>query len=178
MTKSEIMALAQFNLKTMIDWISFADRKASYLLTMSLALFSVFFAVLPSASEDIHKYLFANNIALWLLAIFLILLFQLYFIFAIIGIYKLVKVITPRSAPSSVKKSFLFFETIKGMDMQVFKETLAQMDEEMIIDELNDSTYINAVIASEKYSDIGKAIRYLRLAAVAGIIAIYVVLVF
>ncbi len=94
------------------------------------------------------------------------------------GIIKLIRVITPKLIPKSSRKSVLFFETIKDMEIQNFKQAIAEMGEEKIIDELNDQSYNNAVVASTKYLDIINAIGYLKLSGLFGIVFILIISIF
>lgn len=175
MSKENNIKLAEFNLKNISSWIEIADKKAGYFLTIALALFSVSFTILPKVSANIRSYFSEGSTLLLLLGIVLVLIFLAYFILAILGIRRLVRVITPRLIPKTCRKSVLFYETIKDMELENFKRNIQEMSDERIVDELSDQAYNNATVASEKYRDIRKAITLLKWGSLFAILFLVIV---
>jgi len=177
MSKENNIQLAKFNLENINRWIEFADKKAGFFLTITLALFSISFTIIPTAWRIISGLILHNKSIDSISAIILVLIFLIYFILAILGINKLIKVIKPRMVSKSCRKSILYYETIKDMEIEVFKKEIQELSEEKIIDELSDQTYNNAVVASEKYKNIAEAIRFLQWSGLLAILFIIAILI-
>lgn len=174
MNKEKNIKLAEFNLKTINGWIEFADKKAAFLLTLGLAFFSI---SLTSFSKflEIEKKLLIDNNPLVFLAMFLIAISLFYVLLALIGFYKLINVIKPRLIPKTYRKSSIFYETIKDMELEKFKNEIKKMSDAKIVDELSDQAYNNANVASEKYKNIRHATIFLTIAGVLELIFILIV---
>ncbi len=175
MSKEQNIELAIFSFKNISSWIEFADKKAGFFLTISLALFSASFALVPKASSNIQRYFSKGTIGWVVLAILLIMLFAVYSILAILGIRKLIKVVVPRLKPTTRRKSVLFYQTINDMELGDFKKEMQEMSAETIVDELADQIYNNAVVASEKYGNIGTSIILLKWSALFVILFLIIV---
>jgi hypothetical protein len=173
----ENIELAKFNLENINRWIEFADKKASFFLTIALALFSISFTIIPIAWRIISGLISHNKNADSISVVILVLIFLIYFVLAVLGISKLIKVIKPRVVSKSCRKSILYYETIKDIEIEVFKKEVQELSEEKIIDELSDQAYNNAVVASEKYKNIAEAIRFLQWSGLLAILFIVTILV-
>jgi len=176
MSKENIIKLSEFNLKSINNWIELADKKAGFFLTISLALFSASFTIVPKAKIVICKYFLDSNRLLVGFAVVLLILFFTYLMFVISGIYKLIQVISPRLTPKSGRKSILFYETIKDMELSSFKKEIQNISDEVIVDELSDQAYNNSVVASKKYAEIQKAIKALKRGGLLAILFILIIL--
>ena len=164
----------EINFNTTKQWVELADKKAAFILTIALAIFSASLTVAPSLTRIIFSYLSSENNLSISIGVFLILLSIFYIIVTILGLYCLVSVISPRLSPYSKRKSILFIQSIASMEMQEFKATILKFNKQDMIDELLDQTYNNSVVASQKFENIRKAIKYLKRAVLSGLILILI----
>jgi len=177
MKKEKNIRIAEFNLKNVNTWIEFADKKASFILTIALALFSISFSIIPNGWHVISDLLIYENKAQLIAGIVLIIAFGLYFTMAILGIGKLIGIIIPRTTPTTKRKSILHFESIAEMELEKFKQKISNLSEEQIIDELSDQAYNNAVVALTKYNNVAAAVKFLKIAGSIGIVFVIVILI-
>jgi hypothetical protein len=176
MNKEKYIRISEFNLKNINSWIKLADNKASFILTISLALFSISFSSIPSGRQIISTMIMNGSKIQLIAGIVLVLMFIAYFAFAILGIKKLISIITPRTISTTKRKSIIYFGSIVEMELEKYKKEISNLTEDQIIDELSDQVYNNAMVASKKYKDVEAAIGLLKIAGLLGITFIVILL--
>lgn len=159
----------KYNLDLVVRWIQFADSKSSFLLTISLALFGVSFALIPEAARIVCL-LFAKGQDWRLLSLMIMLLFLLYVIFGLLGISRVIQAVRPRLTSKTGLMSLFFFWTIPSMEKETFISQMLNIEPQQTANELADQTYECAKVASKKYQDICIALTRLCGAFILGLI--------
>ncbi len=167
--------MAKFNLERINAWIEFADKKAGFLLTLSLAFFSISLTMAPKTVELLRIYISQSDKTTIMLALLIICLIMIYLILSIYGIYKLIKVIEPKISSMSVRKSIFFYGDINDMQLYEFKNRFIQLPSSKFIGELCDQIHANSKIASSKYNDIHRSILLLKYAGLLGLFLIILI---
>lgn len=166
------LKFSETNFNTTKQWVEFADKKASFILTITLAIFSASLVAAPLIVKTISCLIKDDKVSLIILGAFLLLL-AFFYIFAFLkSVNHLFSVISPRLSPHSKRKSVLFFQTIAAMEIQDFKNKITKFSDKEVIDELLDQTYNNSVVAEKKFEKIRKAIFWVKLAGLSGLILI------
>lgn len=172
--KNSQLKFSETNFNTTKQWVEFADKKASFILTITLAIFSASLVAAPSLVTDISNLIRESKVSLIILGAFLLLL-SLFYIFAfLMSVNHLLSVITPRLSPHSKRRSVLFFQTIATMEIQEFKNKVTKFSDQDIMDELLDQTYNNSVVAEKKFEKIRKAMFWIKLAGLSGLLLILI----
>lgn len=168
------LKFSETNFNATKQWVEFADKKASFILTITLAIFSASLIVAPLLVKDILNLIKGPKASLIILGAFLLIL-SFFYIFAFLkGVHHLFSVVAPRLSPHSKRKSVLFFQTIASMEIQEFKDKISKFSDKDIIDELLDQTYNNSVVAEKKFEKIRKAIFWIKLAGLSGLLLILI----
>lgn len=158
----------KYNLDLVVRWIQFADSKASFLLTISLALFGISFALIPEAARIVCL-LYAKGQDWCLLSLLIALLFLLYFIFGLLGIARVIQAVRPRLTSETGRMSLFFFWTIPSMEKEKFINKMLNIEPQQTANELADQTYECAKVAAKKYQDISIALTRLCGAFILGL---------
>lgn len=174
MDKDSQLRFSETNFNTTKQWVELADKKATFILTIALAIFTASLAIAPRLDQIISSHITSGYIKYIIFGAFLILLSVFYIFVTILALNYLVSVISPRAAPHSKRKSVLFFQTIATMEIQEFKDKILKFNKNDIVDELLDQTYNNSVVASQKFEKVRKAIICLKWAGLSGLILILI----
>ena len=126
MKSNDKLEFSKTNFDTTKQWVELADKKAAFILTIALAIFSASFSIAPSLTEIISDYIANEKIYFIVFGSILILLSFFYIFVTLVGLHYLLSVISPRLAPHSKRKSVLFFQTIATMEIQEFKNKIAK----------------------------------------------------
>jgi len=172
--KSELLSLNESNLERVQSFIRFGDTKASFLLTLTLALFAGSFSILPNTIK-LGRYCLKQFGSLWPLFVIVLLICVLFLIFTVLSILKFISVVEPRLVPKTERQSPLYFHTIAKMTLDRFKEKMSSMSLRDAVDELADQTYNNSVVACDKFRTISEGIRFLLLALLFGVLLVAIV---
>lgn len=174
---SEAMKLADIHLRSVDQSMRSVEQKAATLLTISLALFSFSLTVLPKAIFEIETLFKAGGIMI-LLAFLIVALFFTYSILSIMGIRKLIRVISPKLIPtlnenSKKKKSLIYFDDFKSMQLSSFRDEWHKIEENDVLNEIIDRVYFTGLLLSDKYKKIKEAVNLLEF---AGLFAIFFII--
>ncbi|TFD99502.1 hypothetical protein E2626_14240 [Jeotgalibacillus salarius] len=162
-----------------LDWIKSCDTKASIVL----AVIGIFLSALTAEhsinmfgeiAESTIKNISFSNI---LYITFLVIAFSTF----IYGVYNLIRVLTPRLSKEAsfsneidIANSLYFFESISGHHYKDFKSKFYSRSKSDEIDDIIGQIYINANIATAKYHNYSKGIKF----SFIGITAIVILFVF
>jgi len=174
MNKKEILEFSERNYITTNQWIEFADKKATFILSAVLALFSVSLTLAPMLKKIIIDLILKTEAPLAFLGYLLIFFSVAYISLVSITLNHLVNIIYPKLKPQSKRKSLLFFQTIDRMEMKQFKNNVLKLKQNDLIDEFLDQTYNNSVIAVQKFKQIEKSISYLKWSFLLGLLLVLV----
>ncbi len=169
-----INKFAELSFNNANDWLKFADLKVSFLLSVSLALFTGSILLLPTALNNLTKLFINPNRNVWILSIVLGIIVVIYFFLILIVIFNFIAALSPITKPKSLKKSLLFFGEIASMTPEEYKKRLLSATEDTVLDELVDQTYNNSAITSQKYSNIKRTVIILRIALLVGIVYLFI----
>jgi len=164
----DVVSLNEYNLGLVIRWIHFADSKAAFLLTITLALFGASFAAVPSAAKVVVACVTLGG-CFWMIPAVLLALYLAFAGCALAAVVTLVNVVKPRLVPKTWRKSPFFYQTVAMMELETFKKTMSSMSTHQAIDELADQTFNNADVALKKYEKIKDGIRFMVWSGVFGI---------
>jgi hypothetical protein len=174
MKNNEQLKLSEINFNTTKQWVELADKKASFILTVTLAMFSASLTIAPKLIIIISEYITNDKVLYVSFGIFLLLSSLFYVFFTLSGLHYLISVISPRLSASSDRKSVLFFYAIAKMEIDEFKEKFLNLSGQGIVDELLYQTHSNSLVASEKFEKIQKAINCLKRAILLGLFIILI----
>ena len=153
----EIIPHDQFCLGLVNNWIQIADSKASFLLTITLALIGALFSIVPYATKFVEACVRKNAGYFWLGFVESIL-----FIFTagcfVFALLKLVSVVKPRLTSVTDHKSVLFYQSIATMGFETYKSKLKTLDMKKLNNEYEDQIFNNSKVAKDKYKEIKDAI--------------------
>lgn len=167
--KELLIAVGERNLERVHDWVKTADQKAGFTLTISIALLGASLAAIQPATETVIVSASRGQVY-WTFVALLCATFAVYVTTAIRAIWLLIKVVKPRTTPTTKRQSPLFFGTIADMELEVFKARMCSIDCEDLLDEISDQTYIAAEIAVVKYNNLNLAFDKLVIAVIAGLL--------
>lgn len=166
--------LAKYNLTLVIEWIKFADSKATFLLTIALAVVGLSLTEIPPATRVVTSLVESDH---WWLGLGLIVLHFGFYAFSVYTIFALVKVVRPSLAPKPERHSWFFFQSLALLSPEDFKSFSAALDTPNKLSQLTDQIYNNAVVARQKYAQISHALTLLLWSVLLGLLAVAPVLV-
>jgi len=166
--------LSKFNFGLIVEWIKVADAKASFLLTIALAMLGVSLTDIPSAAR-VGDYLARNSHAVLLISLVVVQL--AYYAAILFAMWQLVAVIMPSLIRPSSRHSWFFFQSLSQLQYDDFKRFSAELDLKAKRAQLDDQIYNTAIVASKKYRHIRFAIWGLVVAGVLGVLSIAPVLI-
>lgn len=165
---------AQFNLSITIGWITFADTKATILLTLSFALLGVSLTDIPALARV--SIVCIEGKSYWFFGV-LLAVHLAFYLMLLRSIWHFADVVRPKLIPSSEKHSWYFFQSMALLSPSDFHAFTASLTPESKLTQLNDQIYNNSVVARKKYATIANGIRYLIIASVLALLAIVPVLI-
>ena len=168
------LELSKYNMSLTVGWITFADTKATFLLTIALVGLGTSLTSIPDATA-VCKHCFETDCNLFAYAI--IAVHTAFYGVLLYGIWSLANIIKPRLIPKSERHSWFFFQSMAQLspeDFQSFNDTL---DSDAKLAQLNDQIYNNSVVARQKYADVARSVWLLIIAAGLGILAVVPILI-
>lgn len=163
---SSQVSVNEANLGRVIAWSEVADRKAGFILTLTL----VMLGYLTSQLNDFFSAIFSKwTVSPSAPALFLVLIALL--TVALVGsvgaVINLVSVIRPRLAPASAKRSLLFFQTISVMPCDEFSAQLKGLDQPGYVNALCEQTHDISKVVTEKFRKLSRSIGWFWLGVAA-----------
>lgn len=139
------------------DLIKAAEIKAGFILTFYGVLLNFVYSNSESVVQNI-----GNHIGFYILS-------GIWFCCILISVYFSVRCFMPRIEDKYDKNILFFGDVISSFgDIKEFSKTFYQvsLDEDQIFEQLGQQIYINSKIASVKFKNINKSLRYLALGLV------------
>ncbi len=166
------------NLDRAISWVSVADNKAKFILSIELVILGF---LMTQA-----KFIFTIIITFWqskhILKIIggagLSIIFALYILFAIISIINLIKVISPKRKPFTDKKSLFYYQTIADISSTDFKNRMKNITDEEILEELSVQTFNISKVVVKKFDEIQSSIKWLSASFVLWLIMLIIIAIY
>ena len=165
---------AQYNLSLTISWITFAETKATILLTIALAFLGASLTDISALARVAQNWLSAG--AYWSFA-GLLLAHLAFYAFLIYSLWKFVDVVRPKLTPKSEKHSWYFFQSMALLSPNDFHDFTKSLTPENRLTQLNDQIYNNSVVARQKYATIATGLSSLIWAACLAALAVVPTLV-
>jgi hypothetical protein len=167
--------IAKANLDLVISWIGHADSKATFYLTIALAMLGASFTELPSLVR-VCKYLAEEE--RWFLFIALLVVHIAFYGSAIVAAFYSTAVVKPKLVPDSKTQSWYFFQsTAQFQDIQKWREFTSGLTSAERLQHLVDQIWNNARVAVSKFKSASSADRCLRIAFCTGTISVVVTLI-
>lgn len=159
------------NLDLVVGWISHADGKATFYLTITLVLVGASLTEIPLLVTVCNK-------SSTCLSVILIIGHLIFYGSALVAGYFAMHVVRPRLVPDSGTQSWYFFQSVASFEntenFRAFSHGLNQDDR---INQLIDQTWNLSKVAVRKYENTARADTCLRIAIVAGIVSVISILV-
>ena len=171
---SSQLELSKYNMSLAVGWISLADSKATFLLTIALVGLGTSLTNIPDATTVCQHYLQSES---YLIPSVLIVVHTAFYGVLLYGIWSLVNVIKPRLVPQSERHSWFFFQSMAQLSAEDFQRFNDSLDANAKLAQLNDQVYNNSVVARQKYGDVAKSVRILVIAAGLGILSVVPILI-
>ena len=168
------MDAAKANLDLVIGWTSHADSKATFYLTMALAILGASLTEIPTLVKVcVHCW---GTQPAWI--ILLVGLHIVFYGFALFAAYMALEVVKPRIEPESNTQSWYFFQSISRFeDVEKWSEFSNGLSEANKFQQLTDQIWNVSRVAMNKYKKAGWADFGLRVAICSGVVAVVVTLV-
>ena len=166
--------IAKFNLTLAVEWVRYADTKATFFMATAVAMLGVSLTEVPLAT-NVVKWLFNTN---WDIGAWAIIVAHAVFYAAIVySGWLFLTVVRPALIAKSEKHSWFFFQSMALLSADEFHRFTETIGDENILSQLHDQIYNNCVVARDKFKTIKHAFCFLILACVAAFAAISPVLV-
>ncbi len=165
------LRLVQSLLITNFELIRHADRKAQFLLRMGMTLFGVALIGVPPAVLAIKREFQGSPLSLGIF-VGVTLLYAACASLLLRAIVHVIRAIKPRLARLPDELSFpkLTFMSMAAMDYSVFHQTIGEMDNEQILEDMKQQLYLTSQVVQAKYDEIDKAIRWYLGGGVLGVL--------
>lgn len=169
------LEVAKANLDLVIGWISHADAKATFYLTVALAMLGASLTEIPTLVR-VCEHFFLNSI--WWLPLLLIVVHVVFYGASLFSAFKAIEVVRPRLAPDSKTHSWFFFQSIADFaDLAKWHDFTNGLKGSDRLKHLIDQIWNLSRVAVSKYRMAGIADRSLRVAIVCGIVSVVTTLV-
>lgn len=168
------MSFYEYNLTLVVGWVAYAEAKATLIATAALTLAGVSLTDVPAATRVLKN---AYGEASWWTFWAIILLHVLFYSLLTWCLSAAVSVVLPRLVPASGRHSWYFFHSMGKLTPEGYHDFVALQDEGTVRRQISDQIYNNCRVAVEKYSGVRRGMITLLLAAAAGAVAIFPVLV-
>lgn len=168
------LSTAEYNLSLLVEWIKFADGKATFLLTVALALATASLAALPATTRAMMFFFDEGNGI-----VFCLLGLTLGTFCSALGVamYQLLNVVRPRLRRDSETHSWYYFGSMGKLlliDYRSFSQGLTIRDK---IAQLDDQIFNNSCVACRKFELTRCAVLALATAILFGTLTIIPILV-
>ena len=165
---------AKANFDLVMGWVGHADSKATFYLTVSLAILGASLTEVPTLVRVCNHFWAGSP---WWVSL-LIGLHLIFYGAALYSAYKAVEVVKPRLVPDSNTHSWYFFQSIATFDdVQKWRDFTGGLDDSSKFQHLVDQIWNVSRVAVNKYRVAGQADCGLRVATCAGILAVATTLV-
>lgn len=169
------LEVAKANLDLVINWVSHADSKATFYLTVAVAMLGASLTEIPALVRVCNQCLSVN--CLWLPST-LIVLHTAFYGTSLFSAYKSIEVVKPRLAPDSKTHSWYFFQSIaKFEDVGKWRDYTNGLNGSERLQNLVDQIWNVSRVAVSKYKAAGIADSALRAAFCFGILSVFITLV-
>ena len=168
------ISVYEYNLTLVVGWITYAEAKATLIATAALTLAGVSLTDVPAATRVIRN---AYREAGWWTFGTIILLHVLFYALLTWCLSAAVSVVLPRLTPASGRHSWYFFQSMGKLPPGGYHDFVASQDEETVRQQISDQIYNNCRVAVTKFAGVRRGIFALLLAAGAGVLAVFPVLV-
>jgi hypothetical protein len=167
--------IAKANLDLVVSWIEHADSKATFYLTISLAMLGASFTELPSLVRVCKHFVVADS---WTLPVLLILVHIAFYGSAIVAAFISTVVVRPKLVPASKTHSWYFFQSnAQFEDIHKWREFTNGLTSAERLQHLVDQIWNNARVAVSKFRSASSADTWLRIAFCTGTISVVFTLV-
>lgn len=156
---------------TNFELIRHADRKAQFLLRISLTLFAVALIGVPPAVVALKRELERDPLR-FILFLVVIALYIVCASLLTLAIVHLIRTVRPRyrAMPEDGMFPKLTFLAIAGMEYDAFRQAFEQLDDAEIIEDLTRQVYLTSVLVRTKYDEIDRAVRWLLGGGMIGVV--------
>lgn len=165
------LSVVKENLDLIVGWISHADGKATFYLTITLVLIGASLTEIPLLVTVCKK-------SSTCLSIILIIGHAIFYGCAFLAGYFAMHVVRPRLVPDSKKQSWYFFQSVAGFDkvedFQEYSHAITQADR---THQLLEQTWNLSKVTHRKYKNAARADTFLRIAIVFGMVSVILTLV-
>lgn len=165
------LSVVKENLDLIVGWISHADGKATFYLTISLVLVGASLTEIPMLVSVWKKYSICISVILSIAHLG-------FYGSAVLSGYAAMQVVRPRLDPDSETQSWYFFESIaKYEDAEKFRVFSNGLKNEDRINQLLDQTWNLSKVAVRKYQTIVDADKHLKRAIIVGILTVIITII-
>jgi hypothetical protein len=169
------LEVAKANLDLVINWVSHADSKATFYLTVAVAMLGASLTEIPSLVRVCQH--FASTSCWWVPAI-LIATHLAFYGSSLVSAYKSIEVVKPRLAPDSKTHSWYFFQSVAAFaDVEKWRDFTHGLKGAERLQHLVDQIWNVSRVAVAKYKAAGTADFALRVAFCFGTASVLVTLV-
>lgn len=169
------LEVAKANLDLVINWVSHADSKATFYLTIAVAMLGSSLTEIPALVRVCQH--FASTSSWWVPAI-LIASHLAFYISSLFSAYKSIEVVKPRLAPDSQTHSWYFFQSVAAFaDLDKWRDFTHGLKGAERLQHLVDQIWNVSRVAVAKYKAAGTADCALRVAFCFGTVSVLVTLV-
>lgn len=169
------LEVAKANLDLVIGWIGHADSKATFYLTVAIAMLGASFTELPALVRVCEHFASTEQ---WTLPAILIVCHLAFYGASLLSAYHSIGVVKPRLAPDSKTHSWYFFQSIATFEdvnkWRQFSQGLKCTDRLL---HLVDQIWNVSRVAVTKFKAAATADLYLRVAFCFGTVSVVVTLV-
>jgi len=171
--RKEVMQTEELKLSLELinNWISLADSKATFLLTITTFFLSASIFALPNIHKSIIEYLQYPSV---LLSTSCIIILTLYFSSSLLSLLSLIQVIKPRLKKIGKKTSLLYFMDISNMEIEEYQKELMSLSNGQLKEHMIGQIYANSQVAKKKYENLDTAINFLVASLVTGLLLMIV----
>lgn len=165
---------AKYNLTLAVDWVKYADTKATFFLTTAVAILGASLTEVPLATKVV-AWLFTTDWSVGAWAI--VAVHVVYYGLLVFSVWLFLTVVRPSLLAKSEKHSWFFFQSMALLSADEFHRFTNTIGDENVLNQLHDQIYNNCVVADEKFRTIRRSFNFLAMACIAGFIAVSPVLI-
>lgn len=159
--------LAFKSLENIVELVKLADQKASFLLTVELALIGGALSLLPETLELMKQLWAGSNSCLLTLPVGG--LYVTFTSFLAAGSYSLYEIVKPRLEPNVSGDSVLFFRVAASRDVSELAKEIRGRDQSAAIDDIAQQIVANSKVAVEKYKMVERSLKRVGVGVILGV---------
>jgi len=169
------LEVAKANLDLVINWVSHADSKATFYLTVAVAMLGASLTEIPALVRVCQHFVSASY---WWVPAILIASHIAFYVSSLFSAYKSIEVVKPRLAPDSKTHSWYFFQSVAEFaDVAKWRDFTHGLKGAERLQHLVDQIWNVSRVAVAKYKAAGTADCALRVAFCFGTVSVLVTLV-